>query len=85
MAMNASTLGALMKSKLDTAIGAALGDDDTNRDAICTALAEAVVEHLAANADVRITSSTAGLQRDPATSDPTLAPASDVVISGALE
>ena len=85
MAMNASALGALMKTKLDAEIGAVTGDQDTDRSAICTALAEAIVEHLAAHADVRITSSTAGLQRDPATSDPTLAPSSDVVIAGALE
>lgn len=85
MPMNATTLGTLMKSKLDAELGAATGAQDTDRAAICTALAEAIVEHLAANADVRITSSTAGLQRDPATSVATLAPATDVVISGALE
>lgn len=85
MAMNSTALGSLMKSKLDGQLGAVSGADDTARQAICTALAEAIVEHLAANADVRIASSTAGLQRDPATSTPTLAPASDVVIAGALE
>jgi hypothetical protein len=85
MAMNSGALSALMQAKLTTAFGPTSGDEDAKRVAMCNALAEAIVEHLAANADVRITSSTAGLQRDPASSDPTLAPASDVVISGALE
>lgn len=85
MAMNATTLAAAMKAELETRIGAGRVAASPDVDLICESFATAIVSHLAANADVRITTSTAGLQRDPATSDPTLAPASDVVIAGALE
>lgn len=85
MALDSATLATSMKSKLDAALGAVSGADDTNRAAICTAFAEAFVEHLVADGDIRITTSDGGLQRDPATGDPTDAPSSDVVLSGAIE
>ncbi|MCA9614428.1 MAG: hypothetical protein R3B99_13515 [Polyangiales bacterium] len=83
--MNATTLAAAMKTQLEATLGAGRVASSPEVDAICTALANAIVSHLSANADVRITTSTAGLQRDPSSGDPTLAPSSAVVIAGALE
>ena len=57
----------------------------TNRAKASAAIAAAVVSHLGANADVRISTSNAGLQRDPSTGTATLAPSSAVVLPGALE
>lgn len=60
----------------------------TDRKKIAAAIAQGVCAHLAANADVRITTGMAGLQRTPNPNDPlvaTLAPVADVVLSGALE
>ncbi|MEZ4250230.1 MAG: hypothetical protein R3B99_18510 [Polyangiales bacterium] len=74
-----------MKSKLDAFARGRLGAGRHNRSTICTALADAVVEHLAANADVRITTSRrASNGTRPRTIQP-LAPAADVVLAGALE
>ena len=53
--------------------------------ALARNLAGALVPWLAANADVRITTSDGALQRDDATSNDTLAPSADRVLSGALE
>lgn len=49
-------------------------------------LAVAIIEYLLANAEITVTVKTtdAGLQRDPASSDPTLAPSADKEIQGAL-
>ena len=47
-------------------------------------VATAVVTHISANADVTITTSDAGLQRDPATSNDTLAPSGDKTLIGAV-
>lgn len=83
MAMDASALAAAMKTQLEGALGeerVALSPE-----MICLAFATAIVSHIATSADVRIKSTTAGLQRDPASSDPTLAPSADVVIAGAVE
>lgn len=83
--MDATALAAAMKAELEDALGEERIALSPDVDVICTAFATAIVSHLANNADVRITTTAAGLQRDPATSDPTLAPASDVVITSALE
>jgi hypothetical protein len=50
------------------------------------AIAAAVVGYLLANADISVTVKTTdgGLQRDPASSDPTLAPSTDKTITGSL-
>lgn len=52
---------------------------------IATRLSSAIVGHLASNADVRITDSDGGLQTSTPQGNPTNPPASDVVLSGALE
>lgn len=51
----------------------------------CIGLARGIVFYLRDNADVRITTANAGLQRDAGTSTATLAPVADVVLAGALE
>jgi hypothetical protein len=55
-------------------------------EALFNAQAAAIVDHITANAEVTvtITPSDSGLQRDPASSDPTLAPAADKVLTGTL-
>ncbi len=61
-------------------------DSDATYARIAAAIANGVVDHIAANADVRITASDAGLQRDNTGGNPdTLAPSADVVLSGAVE
>jgi hypothetical protein len=87
MAMNYTTMGNLIADYVVALMSPApTGAALTQVQEGCRAIARGIVEHLAANADVRITTANAGLQRDPA--DPftaTLAPAADVVLAGALE
>jgi hypothetical protein len=91
MAMNAGTdsVGANTMAKsiydsLTSALGAAASsDEDTNRKKIAAAIAQGVVAHLAAHADVRITTSAGALQR--AGGVDTTAPSADRVLAGALE
>lgn len=49
-----------------------------------TAFASAIVAHLKDNAEITVPVSTGGLQRDPATSEPTLAPAAPVNLAGQI-
>jgi hypothetical protein len=51
-----------------------------------TWLGPAIVDYIVANAEVvtTITPTDAGLQRDPASSDPTLAPAADKTLQGVI-
>jgi hypothetical protein len=86
MAMNYTTMGnAIADEMLALMDPAPTGAAETKVRDGCIAIAKGIVEHLAANADVRITTGMAGLQRDPASGDPTLAPSAPVVLSGALE
>ena len=84
-----NTAGSMSKAIYDGligAFGAVTGDDDDKRRAFCDVVATAVVGHIATNADVRITTGDAGLQRDNTGGNPaTLAPSADVVLSGAVE
>lgn len=50
------------------------------------AIAAAVVSYLLANADISVTVKTtdSGLQRDPASTDPTLGPSADKTLEGTL-
>lgn len=52
MALNATTLAAAIKAKLLADCGAV---DDTPLDEFCDAIAEAVVDHITANAVVSVT------------------------------
>lgn len=74
-----------MKSELD---GFTPDPEDTDATyaRIAAAIASGVVSHIVAEADVRITTSDSGLQRDNTGGNPaTLAPSSDVVLTGAVE
>lgn len=48
------------------------------------AIASCIVDHVR-QADVRIRTTDAGLQRDPESGEPTQGPVADVVLTGALE
>jgi hypothetical protein len=86
MAMNYTTAGNLIADYLIAEMDAApSGADETKMRNGCIAIARGLIEHLATAADVRITTGMAGLQRDPASGDPTLAPTVAVVLAGALE
>lgn len=86
MAMNYTTAGNLIADYLIAQMDAApSGTDETKMRNGCIAIARGLIEHIASSADVRITTSNAGLQRDPASGDPTLAPSAPVVLAGALE
>lgn len=57
MALSAAALSSAMKTQLDAAFGApAHAGGAADRQALCDAIAEAVVEHLIANAIVNVTS-----------------------------
>lgn len=60
-------------------------EDDSQRD-LAAAIAEGVVSHITANADVRVTIGTgdSGLQRDPGTSTDTLGPSSSRSLEGSI-
>lgn len=82
----AGTMAGAIFTALESHLGASTTPAfEAQRKKLAAAIASGVVSHLAAHADVRITTATAGLQRDAADALPTLAPTSDVVIAGALE
>jgi hypothetical protein len=67
---------------------AATPADDEKRKDFCDVIATSVVNHIVANADVRVTTGDAGLQRADVGTVPntaTLAPSADVVLTGAVE
>gem|GEM_PF-4500937 len=70
---------------LNSQIGTLTGSEDTGRKKICAAIASGVVSHIKANADVIVTTSNGGLQRDPSSGDPTDPPSSDQTLSGAVD
>lgn len=71
--------------KLNSEFGAESDPIDTERKRASAAIAQAIVEYLSANADVRITTTDDGLQTGSTAGNPTTAPATDVVLSGAIE
>lgn len=86
MAMTANGLRDAVRAQLDAQYPDAPDESKAEWDKICQALGDALVPYLIANADVRITTSDSGLQRDNTGGNPaTLAPSSDVVLTGALE
>jgi NAD/NADP transhydrogenase alpha subunit len=85
MALNSVTLADLIYSKFQTAFGEVPVIAEENVRKFSTAIAEAVVEHIKEHGDIVITTAHAGVQRDPGTSVPTLAPSSDVRLSGAID
>lgn len=60
------------------------GDASDTYAGIAAAIANAVVDHIAANADVTITTGDNALQRDPSTFSSTEGPASDRTLEGAI-
>jgi hypothetical protein len=84
-----STPNSMAKAIYDAVVaefGAVTGDLDTDRQRMAEVIASGVVSHIAAHADVRVTTSDSGLQRDNTGGNPaTLAPTGDVVLSGAVE
>ncbi|HET6416668.1 MAG TPA: hypothetical protein VFG22_10275 [Polyangiales bacterium] len=89
LAGTATTPNSLAKAIYDATVvefGTVAGDLDTDRQRMCKAIAVGIVNHIAVFADVRISTSDAGLQRDNTGGNPaTLAPSTDVVLAGAVE
>lgn len=78
MALDAEVLANLMVEKFEEAFGEIqpLGAEALQK--MAGAIAQAVVEHIVTDGRAVVSPTDAGLQRDPASSDPTLAPVDDV-------
>jgi hypothetical protein len=86
MAMTANGLRDAIRAQLDVQYPDAPAESKAEWDKVCQAFGDAIVPYLAANADVRITTGDAGLQRDNTMGNPaTLAPNAPVILAGALE
>lgn len=76
MALDANALATLIVNNMQTEFGEIQPRGQEGLQKMANAIASAIVTHLTSSAEVRITTSDGGLQRDPASSDPTLAPTS---------
>jgi len=83
--VGAGTMAKAIYDEMISELGTPSGDVQTTWKKIAASIANGVVDHLAANADVRITTGDSALQRDDASSNDTLAPSSDKILAGALE
>lgn len=81
MALNATSLATLIISKFETKFGEIHPQGVPGMELMAAALAEAIVEHIATNAEVVISTSTSGLQRDPDLGTDTLAPSTQKVLT----
>lgn len=81
MALNSTTLAALIVTKVEGQFGEVQPRGLPGLEKMAAAIAQAVVEHIKANAEVRITVTDSGLQRDPASSTDTLAPLTQKTLS----
>ena len=81
----AGTMSKKLYDEMNSEFGLVSGGDDTYRKNLCAVFAKAFIGYIKDNADVIVTTSDAGLQRNPEDSEDTLAPSSNKTLAGAVD